>query len=65
MTEEEHIQKGFNAGYKLEQLDPALSKTLQQGFTDKEHPYAKGFIAGGKEYVKEMELSKSKETTKG
>lgn len=65
MNEEQQIQRGFNAGYKLEQLDPVLSKTLQQGFTDKEHPYVKGFIAGGKEYVKEVELSKSQEVKKG
>ena len=53
MTFEEHIQKGFNAGYQLQKLHPALSEQLQMGFTDKDHPYVQGFTAGREEFAKE------------
>ena len=58
MTEEQYIQKGFNAGYQMEKHDSKLAKTLQKGFTDKEHPYVQGFIAGSKEYGKELAKTK-------
>lgn len=58
MTEEQHIQKGFNAGYQIEKHDSELSKTILNGFTDKEHPYAKGFMAGSQEYT--LEVAKEK-----
>lgn len=60
LNEEQLIQKGFNAGYQLQQHKPELAQKLQNGFTDKTHPYAQGFIAGSNEYVKEQ--SKAKET---
>jgi len=60
MTEEQYIQKGFNNGYQLQKHDPELSKTLQNGFTDKEHPYAQGFVAGSQEYVNEQSKEKGK-----
>lgn len=59
MTEEQYIQKGFNAGYQLQKQSPQLAQTLQQGFADKEHHYAKGFIAGSQEYTKELSQDKS------
>lgn len=54
MTEEQLVQKGFNAGYRLQQLKPKLAAQLQKGFTDREHPYAKGFAAGSEQFVKEQ-----------
>lgn len=59
MTEEEIIQKGFNAGYRLQKLKPELASQLQQGFSDKEHPYAQAFIAGTEQYVKDSSKDKS------
>jgi len=53
MDNQEHIVKGFNAGYRLEQHKPELARQLLNGFVDKEHPYAQGFQAGIKEYAKE------------
>jgi hypothetical protein len=75
MTEEQLIQKGFNAGYQLQQLKPKLVTQLQQSFTDQEHPYAKGFTAGSEQFVKDQSQQKAsfqdryfnkiKEQTKG
>ncbi len=53
MTEEQQLQKGFNAGYQLEKHDAKLSQTIQEGFADKNHPYAKGFVAGSQEFSNE------------
>jgi hypothetical protein len=60
MTEEQHIQKGFNAGYQLQQHKPELATELQQGFTDKDHPYAQGFSAGREQYTKDASKDQSK-----
>jgi len=57
MNETEAIKKGFNAGYQLEKSNPELARQLRDGFTDKEHPYAQGFIAGIKEYALEKARS--------
>jgi hypothetical protein len=57
MTEKDHITRGFNAGYQLAKLDPTLCKKLQASLTDKEAPYAKGFIAGSSEFAKETTKS--------
>ena len=59
MTEEQHIQRGFNAGYRLQQLQPEFASKLQQGFQVQDHPYAKAFIAGSEQYVQESSKSKS------
>ncbi len=64
MTFEEHIQKGFNAGYQLEKHNPELASTLKKGFTDKEHPYVQGFMAGSQEYSKEVVKEKSSPLSK-
>ena len=53
MTEEQYIQKGFNHGYQLQKHQPELAQQLQQGFADKNTPYAQGFTAGSQEYSKE------------
>lgn len=57
MTEEEHIQKGFNAGYQLQRHNPELTMQIEKGFTDKDHPYAQGFTAGSREFTKEQSTS--------
>lgn len=59
MTEAQQIQKGFNHGYQLQKLQPDLARTIQDGFPDKDHPYAKGFMAGSQEYTKEQTKEKS------
>lgn len=59
MTEEQHIQRGFNAGYRLQQLKPELATQLQQGFKGQDHPYAKAFIAGSEQYVQDSSKDKS------
>ncbi len=59
MTEEDYIQKGFNHGYQLQKHRPELAKTIQDGFADKQAPYAQGFSAGRQEYSNEK--SKEKE----
>lgn len=59
MTEEQHIQKGFNAGYQLQKHNPDLAKQMQKGFSFQEHPYAKAFASGRKEYVKEQSNEKA------
>ncbi len=59
MTEEEHIQKGFNAGYKMQQLDSKLAQTILNSMKGNDHPYAKGFVAGNQEYLKEQSKDKS------
>ena len=53
MEEQGQIKKGFNVGYELEKHAPEICKTIQDGFTDKEHPYAVGFIAGSNEFINE------------
>ena len=57
MTEEEYIQKGFNAGYQLQHHEPKIAEQIQQSFTDQSHPYAQGFIAGSQEYEKEKGIN--------
>ena len=59
MTEEQHIQKGFNHGYQLQKLQPELAQSVKEGLSDKDHPYAKGFLAGAQEYSREKENEKS------
>lgn len=59
MTEQEYIKNGFNAGYQLQQHSPELAETIQQGFTNKDHPYAKGFVAGSQEFALEKSNTKS------
>jgi hypothetical protein len=59
MTEQEHIKKGFNAGYQMEKLAPKLSKALEKGLTDKKHPFTKGFSAGRQEFVNEQSKQKT------
>ncbi|MEO1261732.1 MAG: hypothetical protein AAFZ15_23210 [Bacteroidota bacterium] len=54
MTEEQQIQKGFNAGYLIAKHRPDLAEKMQNGFVDKGIPYALGFIAGTKEHKKEV-----------
>lgn len=60
MNEEKQINKGFNAGYMLAKHRPELAEQMQKGFVDKENPYALGFIAGTKEYVRELSKSRNK-----
>lgn len=59
MTEEQHIQKGFNAGYKMQQLDSKLAQTMLNSMKGNNHPYAKGFAAGNQECTKEQSKDKS------
>ena len=53
MNEKNSIKKGFNAGYWIEKYDPELSKMIQQSFGDPDHPYAKGFVMGSREFIQE------------
>ena len=63
MDERTAIKKGFNAGYWMEKYEPELAKILQESFGDPEHPYAKGFVMGSREFVQEQFSSSSKEDT--
>jgi hypothetical protein len=63
MTEEQHIQKGFNSGYLIAKHKPELSQKLQVGFANKENPYAIGFTAGVKECERELFKSRGKNYT--
>ena len=69
MNNLELMTKGFNAGFLLEKHNPELSRTILKGFADKNIPFAKGYIAGVKEYTiertKEHFRNKSKERDKG
>ena len=53
------IQKGFNAGYLMQQYNPTLAKTLCEGFADKDYPYAQGFVKGMEELEKEKTPTKA------
>jgi hypothetical protein len=53
MNEEQLIQRGFNAGYTIEQFDPGLSQTLQKGFQQKDDPFVSAFIEGSQEFIRE------------
>ncbi|MCB0518086.1 MAG: hypothetical protein H6577_09895 [Lewinellaceae bacterium] len=54
MTDEQKIVKGFNAGYLMARHRPELSQTIQKGLDNKEDSYVVGFIAGAKEYEREV-----------
>lgn len=47
------IQKGFNAGYLMEKLNPELAQKLREGITDGENPYLLGFSKGAEQYNQE------------
>jgi len=53
MKEEKEIQDGFNAGYLIAKHLPDLSGKLQKGLASKEDDFAKGFMAGAKEFTGE------------
>lgn len=59
MKEEELIKRGFNHGYELQKRDPDLAGQIASGFRDYEKPYAKGFISGSIECIKELGLNVS------
>ncbi len=63
MSEEQQIKKGFNAGYLMAKHKPELSQTMQDGFIDKENPFALGFIAGAKEHGHEVSKPRTKNYT--
>ena len=50
---EKEIQKGFNAGYLLEKLNPKLSQKLRMGITEESEPYMLGFAKGAEQYNNE------------
>ena len=54
MDEKTAIKKGFNAGYWMEKYEPELAKMLQDSFGDPDHPYAKGFVMGSREFTQEQ-----------
>ena len=60
MSEEQQIIKGFNAGYMIAKHRPVLSEKMQKGLVGKENPFAVGFIAGAKEYGKELSKPKTR-----
>lgn len=47
------IQRGFNAGYLLEKLNPKLSKKLLSGVKDKKDAFMLGFAKGAEQYNQE------------
>jgi len=53
MSETEIIKKGFNQGYSLQSSNPKLAVSIANSFKNPSHPYAKGFIAGSIELIKE------------
>lgn len=57
MENEKDMTRGFNAGYMLEQKNPALTRKLTNGFTDRKHPYVQGFVSGVQEYARERIIS--------
>lgn len=54
MKEEKEILNGFNAGYLIAKHLPDLSEKLQKGLVNKEDDFAKGYMAGAKEFTGEM-----------
>ena len=44
------IQKGFNAGYLLEKLNPQLAVKLRNGVSDKSSPFMLGMLKGAEQY---------------
>ena len=59
MSEEDQIQKGFNAGYQLQQVDPHLTDTFLKSFADSSHPYVTGFQKGTEQFTAEKVNDKS------
>ena len=47
------IQKGFNAGYLLEKLNPKLAARLRSAVKDKASPFIIGFSKGAEQYNQE------------
>ncbi|MCG8328583.1 MAG: hypothetical protein MI974_12900 [Chitinophagales bacterium] len=53
------LQRGFNAGYKMSQLDSELTTHFQHCLQPQDTPYAKGFHAGVQQFEKERTASYS------
>lgn len=57
---EKEIVEGFNAGYVIEKYRSDLYQQLSKSLEGVDTPYFGAFIEGGKESIKERELSRSK-----
>ena len=58
MDIEKEVVEGFNAGYLIEKYKPALAKELVKSLEGVDLPFAEGFVAGSREFVKERGKSK-------
>ena len=54
MNEQHVIKRGFNDGYTIQQNNPELAVKIARSFSDPAHPYAKGFIGGSIQRIKEQ-----------
>lgn len=52
-AQNQEIQKGFNAGYLLEKLNPKLAQKLRSGISDKSSPFLLGMAKGAEQYNQE------------
>lgn len=58
MNNEKELVVGFNAGYLIEQHDPALAKKLTEAVSEVEEDFFQGFVEGSNEYSKERSRAK-------
>lgn len=54
MGEDKEFIKGFNQGYLFQKERPVLAKEISSSFKDSEKDFGQGFVAGTKEYEKEL-----------
>lgn len=58
MSQNKEILEGFNAGYLLEQHDPALAKQLNEAVSEVGEDFFQAFIEGREEFIKDKSRSK-------
>lgn len=58
MTDDQKYIEGFNHGYELMKKDPDMAMIIARGIGKSSDPYAKAFVAGNMELLREQELSK-------
>lgn len=54
MSEYEDIKDGFNAGYVMRKYEPELTEKLSVSYASAEGDFFKAFVAGTKEYEREL-----------
>ena len=49
----DEMRRGFNAGYLLEKLNPALAKKLRSSMSAQKNPFFIGMVKGAEQYNQE------------